>query len=377
MAKQQKPAQPAPKDPAPAAAKPLGTAASGLESFQQLDQELSPQPSPEPKPEPGPKLDLQAAVAAPAGAQDPKQDQPLPKEEPIRPVKAEPVRLRGRMTLEDAFQSIGLNCVRQIEANLPGVLRQQAESLHQMRVGLRRLRALLAMFEDLAAPPVALHADIEWLSGELGPARDWDVLADATLDRVRDFDASALRQAAHERADAHHAHVLDVLRQPRYVALMTQLNEWLGERRWRPDAALDQDSPLAGRAAKAALPLLRKAEKRLAKRIDGLDKNDAPGRHRVRIAAKKARYAAEFFRDLLPARRVKRYVGHLEKLQDRLGLLNDMAVADHLLDELKGGSSQVARQAAYVRGYLAASSEAGARNLSRPLADVARRRLTR
>lgn len=315
--------------------------------------------------------------AAPMAPSEPQQDQPLPKDEPIRPVKAEPVRLRGRMTLEDAFQSIGLNCVHQIEANVPGVLKQNVESLHQMRVGLRRLRALLAMFEDLAAPPVALHADIEWLSGELGPARDWDVLADSTLDRVHGFDATALRQAAHERANAHHAHILNVLREPRYAELMTQLNEWLGERRWRLDATLDKDSPLAERAARAALPLLRKAEKRLAKRIDGLDEDDAPGRHRVRIAAKKARYAAEFFRDLLPARRVKRYVGHLEKLQDRLGLLNDMAVADHLLEELKGGSSQVARQAAYVRGYMAASSEAGAQGLAKTLADVARRRITR
>ena len=315
--------------------------------------------------------------AAPVALSEPQQDQPLPKEEPIRPFKAEPVRLRGRMTLEDAFQSIGQNCVQQIEANIAGVLKQNVESLHQMRVGLRRLRALLAMFEDLAAPPVALHADIEWLSGELGPARDWDVLADATLERVQGFDASALRQAAHERATAHHAHILNVLREPRYLDLMTQLNEWLGERRWRADGALDKDSPLGERAAKAALPLLRKAEKRLARRIDGLDEGDAPGRHRVRIAAKKVRYAAEFFSDLLPARRVKRYVGHLEQVQDQLGLLNDLAVAEQLLEELKGGNSQVAKQAAYVRGYVAASAEANVQGLGKSLKSVARRRITK
>lgn len=347
------------------------TPASGLESFKALDKEVRQEAAAVPATLPA---TLPAAADA---AEDPKEDQPLPKEEPVRAIKAEPVRLRGRMTLEDAFQSIGLNCVQQIEANVPGVLKQHVESLHQMRVGLRRLRALLAMFEDLAPPPVALHASIEWLSGELGPARDWDVLADSTLERVLGFDSAALRQAAHERANAHHAHILNVLREPRYAKLMTQLNEWLGERRWRPDGTLDKDSPLAERAAKAALPLLRKAEKRLARRIGGLEEGDAPGRHRVRIAAKKARYAAEFFRDLLPARRVKRYVGHLEKLQDRLGLLNDMAVADHLLEELKGGNSQVARQAAYVRGYMAASSETGARGLSKTLADVARRRITR
>lgn len=312
-------------------------------------------------------------AGAPA-ANEPKSTQETTDE--IRPVKAEPVRLRARMTLEDAFQAIGLNCVRQIEANVPGVQRKSVESLHQMRVGLRRLRALLDMFEELA-PPVALHASIEWLAGELGPARDWDVLAETTLERVQGFDAGALRQAALERATAHHAQILYVLREPRFAELMSQLNEWLGERRWRTDGELPKDSPLAERAWKGASPLLRKAEKRLAKRIDGLDESDAPGRHRVRIAAKKARYAAEFFRDLLPPRRVKRYLEHLEGLQDRLGLLNDLAVAEHLLDELKGGSSQVAKQAAYVRGYVAATGEAGVRGLGKSLKSVAKRRITR
>ena len=324
------------------------------------------------------------ATEATEAADEPQTDQPLPqepapevKQAPIGAVKAEPVHLRGRMTLEDAFQAIGLNCVAQIEANVPGVLKQHVESLHQMRVGLRRLRALLAMFEELAPPPVPLHASIEWLSGELGPARDWDVLADSTIKRVPGIDAHALRQAAHDRATGHHAQILHVLRDARYTELMAQLKDWLGERRWQPEGGLPKDSPLLERAAKSALPLLRTAEKRLAKRIDGLDEADAPGRHRVRIAAKKARYAAEFFRDLLPAQRVKRYLGHLEKLQDRLGALNDLAVADQLLEELKGGSSQVAKQAAYVRGYIAATGEADAQGLSKVLADVAKRRITR
>ncbi|MBD8564178.1 CHAD domain-containing protein [Oxalobacteraceae sp. CFBP 8763] len=331
--------------------------------------------------------DLTDAVTiteATEAADEPQTDQPLPaepatdvKEAPIGAVKAEPVHLRGRMTLEDAFQAIGLNCVAQIEANVPGVLKQHVESLHQMRVGLRRLRALLAMFEELAPPPVPLHASIEWLSGELGPARDWDVLADSTIKRVPGIDAHALRQAAHDRATGHHAQILHVLRDARYTELMAQLTDWLGERRWQPEGGLPKESPLLERAAKSALPLLRAAEKRLAKRIDGLDETDAPGRHRVRIAAKKARYAAEFFRDLLPAQRVKRYLGHLEKLQDRLGALNDLAVADQLLEELKGGSSQVAKQAAYVRGYIAATGEADAQGLSKVLADVAKRRITR
>ena len=49
-------------------------------------------------------------------------------------------------------------------------------------------------------------------------------------------------------------------------------------------------------------------------------------RHRVRIAAKKARYAMEFFQGLYPGGRAKRSVQRLSALQDALGWLNDAAV---------------------------------------------------
>lgn len=292
-------------------------------------------------------------------------------------VKAEPVRLHPRMTLEDAFQCIGLNCLRQIEANVPGVLRKSPESLHQMRVGLRRLRALLDMVEELAAPPESVHEGLEWLSGELGAARDWDVLAGATLEHIHGIDPAALRDAAQGKANAMHKHLLHTLRAPRYTVLMLQLNGWLHGRQWRAAGELPEGTALGERAARGARPLLRKAEKRLAKRIRALDPQDAPARHRVRIAAKKARYAAEFFGALLPAKRVKRYTASLSGLQDRLGELNDFAVADTLLEELSGGHGQVPRQAAWVRGYLSARGEADARALGKPLKQVARLRITR
>lgn len=292
-------------------------------------------------------------------------------------IKAAPVRLHPRMTLEDAFQCIGLNCLRQLEANVSGVLRKSPESLHQMRVGLRRLRALVDMFEELAAPPDAIREGLDWLAAELGATRDWDVLAGATLDHIHGIDPAALRDAAQGKANALHKEMLHTLRAPRYTVLMLQLNGWLRGRQWRPSGALPQGSPLGERAARGALPLLRKAEKRLSKRIRALDPQDAPARHRVRIAAKKARYATEFFGELLPAKRVKRYTRCLSALQDRLGVLNDFAVADHLLEELASGHGQVPRQASWVRGYLSALGEADTRTLDKPLRQVARLRITR
>lgn len=295
---------------------------------------------------------------------------------PPRARKAAPVRLRGKMTLEQAFVSIGANCLDQMASNVPGVLKRDVDSLHQMRVGLRRLRALVGMFEELVQPPPAVREGLDWLAGELGAARDWDVLAGPTLERIAGLDPASLRQAAETRAEAHHRQLAQTLRAPHFTQVVLQVGGWLYGHAWRAGDGLAKDSPLAAPARSAMRPLLRKAEKRLDKRIAALDTTDAHARHRTRIAAKKARYAAEFFQDLLPARQVKPYVGRLAKLQDRLGMLNDYAVADRLLDELKGGNARVAREAAYARGYLAASTAAHSGRLGKALASVAGRRIS-
>lgn len=298
-------------------------------------------------------------------------------DEAAHAIKAGRVRLERHMTLEDAFQRIGLHCLHQVDANLPGVLRQDPESLHQMRVGLRRLRALLAMFKKLAALPEELQQGVDWLAGELAAPRDWDVLSGTTLDAAAGSDLGALRQAAGDKAGALHEQLQRTLRSPRHTTLMLRLNGWLRSRQWRPAGAPPEASPLAGPARRGIMPMMRKAEKRLRKRIKALDVADAPARHRVRIAAKKARYAAEFLHDLLPPRRTKRYIKRLSALQDRLGELNDMAVADRLLDGLGAGRGPSARQASWVRGFLYAKASADCLGLAKDLKRVAKLRITR
>ncbi|MFC3461470.1 CYTH and CHAD domain-containing protein [Massilia haematophila] len=296
---------------------------------------------------------------------------------PTQPVKAQAVELGKHATLEDTFQLIGLNCLRQMEANVPGVLDQNVESLHQMRVGLRRLRALVDMFGELAPPPAEIAEGLDWLAGALGATRDWDVLADSTLEQVHGIDPAPLRLAARARADKLHKELLQTLHSSRFTQVLLSVNGWLHARQWRSDGKLPKRSSLAEPATKACLPLLRKAEKRLSRRIADFDGKEPEHRHRIRIAAKKARYGAEFFRDLLPAKEVKHYVAQLSELQDRLGLLNDFAVADHLLPELQKGNGEVARQAAYARGYLAATAEADNGELAAALKAVAKLRLPR
>lgn len=289
------------------------------------------------------------------------------------PVKATRVALGRKMRMEDALQCIGLNCMAQIESNVPGVLARSVEGLHQMRVGLRRLRALLDMFRDLAPLPPELKAELDWLSGELGATRDWDVLADSTLPAISGIHTEALQAAAREHARNLHRNMLPTLHSPRYTGLMLRMNAWLRGRQWRPASGLAKDDPLARPALDGLVPLVRKARKRLRKRIEALDENDALGRHRVRIAAKKARYAAEFFRDLLPEKEVKAYIKCLSRLQDRLGHLNDLAVAAKLLPVLENGGH--AHDGSYARGWVAGSADAGAHGLREALNRIARLRV--
>lgn len=297
----------------------------------------------------------------------------LVKDDVPAPVKAARVRLKRKMRMEDALQCIGLNCMAQIEANVPGVLVQDLESLHQMRVGLRRLRALLDMFRELAPLPPELQDELDWLASELGATRDWDVLAGTTLPTIAGIATHALQAAAQEHARALHKNLLPTLHSERYTQLVLQMNGWLHGRQWRSGAGLPQDDPLAKCALDGLVPLIRKAQKRLRRRIGALDENDAPARHRVRIAAKKARYAAEFFRDLLPKKEVKAYIKCLSSVQDRLGHLNDLAVASRLLPELENHGH--AHDGAYARGWVGGTASAAAHGLREALDKVARLKL--
>jgi CHAD domain-containing protein len=62
-------------------------------------------------------------------------------------------------------------------------------------------------------------------------------------------------------------------------------------------------------------------------------------RHAARIAAKRLRYAAEFFAPLFPGKRTRTYLNALAKLQDVLGRLHDGTTAAMLASELGDGAA--------------------------------------
>lgn len=290
---------------------------------------------------------------------------------PAAAVKARPVALPAGATLDGAFQRILQSCLEHMDANVAGVLMQDAECLHQMRVGLRRLRAALHLFRNKVRLPADLQQDVEWLAALLGKARDWDVFLSQTLEGIGgaewDDGRQALRDRAAARAATAHKAVRHALHTPRYTRLILELAQWVTGRQWRQPADGFVPGKLAGTARKGMKPLLDKTLRRLHRRLRQADGADAASLHRVRIAAKQARYAAEFFQSLLKQRKVKKQLTRLAGLQELLGKVNDAAIARALLTQLGKDAGAPAEAIAYASGYLAAASEASLRAVRQPL----------
>jgi triphosphatase len=92
-------------------------------------------------------------------------------------VKAAPVALAPDVDVQSAFRMIARACLHQLVANQSTMLAGDAEGLHQMRVALRRLRAAISLFSDTLTDPQteALKGECKWITGELGPAREFEI----------------------------------------------------------------------------------------------------------------------------------------------------------------------------------------------------------
>ena len=297
-------------------------------------------------------------------------------------VKTVSLKLHKRMSVEQAFEAIASNCLEQVRGNVDGVARfHDRESLHQLRVGVRRLRAALALFDELIHPPDDLTSECAWLMEQLGAARDWDVLVASTLPQAQAAleglgqaaVLAGLAEAAQRRLDAAYEQAGAALNSLRFQKLMSKLDHWIAQRAWRTDLSGKGKTRLKMRAIDCAAALLEREQQRLLQRGRKLKGASQEQRHRVRIAAKRTRYAAQFFASLFPGRQVRPYVAAVSALQQELGTLNDGAVARGLLGQLAAANPALGEGVALVVGFIAGSAhcaEPRVRRLWRKLAPL-------
>lgn len=289
-------------------------------------------------------------------------------EPPPAPRNAADIALARDQTAEEGARDILRECVEQVVTNVQvvGVL-DDPEGPHQLRVGLRRLRSLLAIFSAVAQSGELERLDDEarWLGREVGRLRDLDVAADEIVRREAEAHPAetclpALLHALEERASGERRQLRALLAGRRVQDLCLDLTRFVETRGWLVQEDIGQTGRLAAPLGAVAGAALARSWKRARKRARKIDRLSIEQRHELRKALKKLRYAIEFFAPLYDPKRVGRMLRRLKSLQDVFGALNDAAMVREVLTDpltVPGGDPAAQRAAGWVLGASEARAE--------------------
>jgi inorganic triphosphatase YgiF len=259
------------------------------------------------------------------------------------------VHLLPSMSCAAAFKVIAHGGLRQVAVNEPQVCAERPSALHQMRIGLRRVRAAMSVFKNIVNDNErdGVRDELKWLASMLGPARDLDVfMTEVLLPLRQDYPddpgfADIIADVEQRRLRAY-ADAVAACRSDRYQALLLNAVSWIESGPWR----IGQD---ALQRARREQPIATLATDELSRRLRAIVKKGknlrdcGPGeRHKVRICGKKLRYAAEFFADVFPgkrnARRRDALLSGMKDLQESLGGLNDIVTRTRLASQIARAS---------------------------------------
>ncbi|MDP2144360.1 MAG: CHAD domain-containing protein [Gallionella sp.] len=252
------------------------------------------------------------------------------------PVKGRTPDIDVAQSLPEILQQLIWSCLLHLQANLRGATgSDDPEYLHQMRVALRRLRVVLRMAARFRADErlAALSGEIAALGVALGRIRDWDVFIAGTLEPMRermpgDAGLQALLAASEQSRSLCHQALHGDKQARELQRLILRFALWMNGPYWsRRDEAEPQPRNFVTR-------LLSKLSRRFAQAAVHVESPADGQLHALRICAKKLRYSAEFFAALYGKQAAKAYFSALSEVQDVLGRINDVAVAQRLLEDL-------------------------------------------
>ncbi|HEX5067144.1 MAG TPA: CHAD domain-containing protein [Myxococcota bacterium] len=294
-----------------------------------------------------------------------------------QPLRAPALELPADATLDAALRDIALGCLGQIGANLaPAYEGVDPEGVHQMRIGVRRMRSVLSVFrpvlpDELTRP---IRDELRWLAGELGAVRDLDVFVGELLGplsgtRADDVALKRLQAEAETLRDERKQALREILHSRRLTKLLLGLGLWIARGSWREQALSETSAMLFQPAQSFSDEVLARLHRR-AEKLGRVAADGPPAtRHELRITLKKLRYASEFFRSLYDAKDARRYLKRLSRLQDVLGALNDVATAGRVLQELIGrvgspDADSLARTVGFIEGFAAREDALSLRKLA-------------
>jgi inorganic triphosphatase YgiF len=246
----------------------------------------------------------------------------------------EPIPLKSGLSCDQAFAIISQACLSQVARNAAvlaeidtlGICRAGTpEHLHQLRVGLRRLRSAWSLFDGLAhLPEQSLQDDIKQHFTQMGNARDDDVLRESVM--------PVLNAAGQPPLDLHSSAV-DL--NGNKLAGSKAFQGWLVD--MLAFAVTNGDRPPIN-PVKLRLALRKRLHKWHQRVVsEGVQFQTLPieSQHRLRKRTKRLRYGLQFAESHLPAAKLKHYRKALAAIQDVLGEMNDLYVARERFERLR------------------------------------------
>jgi CHAD domain-containing protein len=239
-------------------------------------------------------------------------------------------------TVEEAFEFI-------LEANLALVKEwepvalagEDIEGVHQMRVGLRRMRSELSVFRSAIPRKLTrpLAKEMRWAARALDRARDLDVYIAENFPGKGSKSQQKMQSIAREHRELAYGRVRGIVQSNRYLTFSREINDWVDTKAWRGQLSEEQRRVLRHKITPFACQVLEEHQADVLEAGKEIEKIDSEALHRLRIECKKLRYATEFFAPLYGGR-MEQYTRLLKALQDLLGTLHDTAVLSGLQKDL-------------------------------------------
>ena len=286
-----------------------------------------------------------------------------------RAQRAPPSLLHAGINVSDAFRLTIVQCRWHVAANAAVFVEsREPEAIHQLRVGLRRLRVALTSFGGEFRTPQfeAVRLRAKDVAQQLATARDLDVFVSELLEPVANANGSqeafaVLRRRAEEARRTAFGDSFTLVSGPRLHMFMRDISDITDGRGWpfpphRGSGALTGVRAYEVPAQTMAERILAHRYKQACKRARHLERLSTAERHALRIELKKLRYAAEFFAPFFDAGQAKKFLARLSRMQDVLGAVNDVAVAKHILEKLvasaEAGDSVSANEVSFAAGLI-------------------------
>jgi triphosphatase len=271
-------------------------------------------------------------------------------------VKSEPVDCKRKASAGELVQAVLASCLHQVTANASAIAAgsNDDEHVHQLRVGIRRLRTALRELQRLAPLDAGCEPALVAAFRALGEHRDQFHVTRSLEPQIEAAGGPKLQTLAQALSAPDPG---EAVRAPEFQDAVLEL---LGQQLEIPAG---DKSPR--KQVRRGLQRLWRQVVRDGTRFASLEPEL---QHRVRKRLKRLRYLAEFTQPLFSRHGEHAFLAALKPVQDALGTSNDLRMAL----QAYGGLAQQDPHALFGAGWLTAQCESQARDCEKTLRRLAK-----